>query len=132
MNWLNPSLLALVVVAACATPEQRCISKVSRELNTVNALIAETQENLARGYRIEIEVDYVPRLTFCTGYGSWRGYGRTYGGVNFCEGVRRVERERQVAIDPVVERRKLANLQERQAALQGPTQRGLAACRGGV
>ncbi|MEM0948847.1 MAG: hypothetical protein AAGK37_15715 [Pseudomonadota bacterium] len=121
-------ILALVIVAACATPAERCVSKVSRELNTVNALIAETEENLARGYRIETEVDYIPQLTFCTGFGRGFGTHSAYGGVNFCQGTRRVERERQVAIDPLAERRKLANLENRRAALQGPTEKALGAC----
>lgn len=103
---------------------------MAEELNTVTALIAETEQNLARGYRLETEVDYSPRLTFCSGFGN--GYGRRsiYGGVRFCQDVRRVERTRQVAIDPLAERRKLDNLRERYAALRGPTERALAACEG--
>ena len=128
MTAYKPALLALVLITACATPEQRCVSRASDELKTVNALIAETELNLQRGYRIEIEVDYSPRLTFCTGTGRWSGSRRAYGGVSFCSGTRRIERERQVAIDPQAERRKLANLQQRQAALRGPTQAALAAC----
>lgn len=104
------------------------MSRASEELTTVNRLIAETELNLSRGYRIETEIEYSPRLTFCTGTGNWSHSRRAYGGVNFCSGTRPIRRERQVAIDPAAEQRKLANLRKRQAALQGPTQAALSSC----
>ena len=128
MTLLKPGLIAVLFLGACASFEERCVSRVTEDLTTVNRLIVETQQNLARGYRIETEVEYRPRATFCSGFGYGYGYRHGYGGARVCTTTSRIERERQVAIDPVVERRKLANLRERQAALQGPTQRGIAAC----
>lgn len=46
--------LALVTVAlglaACSTPQQRCISDATRDLNVVNGLITRIEGDLARGY----------------------------------------------------------------------------------
>lgn len=89
----------------------------------MNALIAETEGNLARGYAIEREIESRPRLTFCTG--SWRSNF----GVNFCTGNQIAYRDRPVAFDPVAERRKLAMLKERQGRLEASARRNLEACR---
>ena len=37
-------------LAACSTPQQRCISDATRDLNVVTALIARIEGDLARGY----------------------------------------------------------------------------------
>lgn len=46
--------LALVTLAlglaACSTPQQRCISDATRDLNVVNGLITRIEGDLARGY----------------------------------------------------------------------------------
>ena len=46
-------LLALALLAACGTPQERCIAANTRELRTVDRLIAETEGNLERGYAYE-------------------------------------------------------------------------------
>ena len=43
----------LVLLAACGTPQEQCISAGTRDLRTVDRLIAETQGNIDRGYAIE-------------------------------------------------------------------------------
>ena len=113
-----------LVLAACATTEERCVAQATKDLRTIDALIAETEANLARGFAIETETTVSPRLTFCTGY-------RDRVGVNFCTGNRLVERERAVAIDPVAEKRKLQDLRARKAVLQQTTAQVVAACRAG-
>ncbi len=97
------------------------MNSATRDLRTVNDLIVETETNLARGYAIVTETDVSPRLTFCTGY-------RDNVGVSFCSGNRLIERERAVAIDRAAEQRKLADLRERQAALEVAARRAVAAC----
>lgn len=51
MKRLIPSLL--VLLAACGTPQEQCINAGTRDLRTVDRLIAETEGNLDRGYALE-------------------------------------------------------------------------------
>ena len=111
-----------LVLAGCATPEQRCINEATRDLRTVNELIAETEANLSRGYAIVTETDISPRLTFCTGY-------RDNVGISFCSGNQLIQRDRPVAIDREAEERKLVDLRGRRAALEVTARRAVAACR---
>lgn len=46
-------LLLAVFLAACGTPQERCIQRETRDLRTVDKLIAETETNLKRGYAVE-------------------------------------------------------------------------------
>ena len=131
MTSLKPimALALCALVAACTTPQQRCVDTATRDLRNIDALIAETQANLQRGYAIERDTEVRPRLTFCTGYGGFGGYGRYYGtGVNFCTTQDVVTRTRNVAIDPAAEKRKLASLQQRRASIEPATQRALVSC----
>jgi hypothetical protein len=43
----------LALLAACGTPQEQCIQRNTRDLRTVDRLIAETQGNLDRGYALE-------------------------------------------------------------------------------
>ncbi|MDU8944394.1 hypothetical protein [Ovoidimarina sediminis] len=113
-----------LVLAGCATTEQRCVAQATRDLRVIDVLILETEANLARGYAIETETTVSPRLSFCTGY-------RDRVGVSFCTGDRLVERERAVAIDPVAERRKLDDLRARRVVLARQAEQVVAGCRAG-
>ncbi len=112
--------ILVAALAACGTPQEQCIGTATRELRTVDRLIAETKGNLARGYSYETEeitrtewviCDYVqdpaptpgaplpkPRPRYC-----------------FDDVTDTVRRE--VAIDPGLERRKLAGLEEKRRDL---------------
>ncbi|ABA79859.1 hypothetical protein GQF56_03710 [Rhodobacter sphaeroides] len=59
------TLLLLPLLAACATPQERCISQVTRDLRVVDALIQEGELNLARGYAIEEVTDYRTEWVQC-------------------------------------------------------------------
>lgn len=51
-----PRRLALTVLmglAACGTPQERCIQRETRDLRILDRLIHETEANLARGYALE-------------------------------------------------------------------------------
>lgn len=125
MQRVSIPVLICLLAAACATPQERCISDTTKELRTINSLIAETEGNLSRGYAIERETQVRPRLTFCAG--SYR-HRRIGAGVSFCSTDDIVQRERPVALDPQAERRKLAQLRERRSALEVQVRRDLAAC----
>ena len=49
MRYTLPLMLFL---AACATPQERCVDRGTRELQTVQSEIARLQANLDRGYAI--------------------------------------------------------------------------------
>ena len=44
--------LLLLALAACATPQEACINRATRELRTLDDLIAEQRATLARGYAV--------------------------------------------------------------------------------
>ena len=121
-------VLAALTLTACASPEQRCVNAATRDLNTVDRLIAETRANLDRGYALETDIQVRNRLTFCAGRYGHRGRGYSYGGFSFCTSPDLVERNRPVAIDPQAERRKLANLERRRQGLEVAARQAIAAC----
>lgn len=111
------------ILTGCATSEERCRSQATRDLATIDTLIAETEANLARGFTTEREVSTRSGVSFCAG--SYRSSV----GVSFCSGDRYVERERAVAIDRETEQRKLNDLKERRAEIEPRTAQAVAACR---
>ncbi len=60
-------LLSCLVLAACATPRERCINQVSAQLRTLTALANEARGNLARGYAIEEREEIRVRDRTCRG-----------------------------------------------------------------
>ena len=127
MTWLRIApLIALATLAACASSQQRCVNAATRDLRTIDTLITEINTNLQRGYALERETEVRSTLTFCTGRSAFYGYG--YGGMSFCTAPDVVQRTRPVAIDPAEERRKLANLRERRAAVEVTSRQAIAAC----
>ena len=59
-------LPALVILAACGTPQEQCINRNTRDLRVMEKLIAETQANIARGYAIEEYTVTVPVWQLCS------------------------------------------------------------------
>jgi hypothetical protein len=50
--------LTLALLAACGTPQEQCIARETRDLRTLDRLIAETQGNIDRGYAlVEVQVE---------------------------------------------------------------------------
>ena len=47
------ALAPIVLLAACASPQQQCLNNVTKELRVNAFLIAQTQANLNRGYAID-------------------------------------------------------------------------------
>ena len=114
----------LLVLAACSTPQERCVRDVNRDLQTVTGLIAETEVNLARGYTYETEVQYVRvGVTGCVG-----GVRYYRSGVWVCGATEPRAVQRAVPIDPQTEQRQLAGLKKRQAELTELAARAQAVC----
>lgn len=109
----------LLLLTACATPEQRCIADATEDLRVVNRLIAETRANLERGYAIEKEPDTSIGISFCAG-----NRGRAV----LCTQRETEYRDRPVAFDRAAEERKLADLEAKRLELEVRTRRDLKAC----
>jgi len=61
---LLPLALALSLLA-CATPQEQCIYEATRELHTVESLLAEVEANIARGYAWEEYQQTTPQWVQC-------------------------------------------------------------------
>ena len=110
------SLGLVLLLGACAV-QPPCGAGTARELRRVEALIAQSELTLARGYRSE------PTLRPSVGFGACFGdRGR------ICLEDRVVQGSRLVAIDPLAERRTLDYLRNRQAALLAQASRDYRAC----
>jgi len=119
-------LLLLLPLAACATPRQQCERAATEDLRIIDALIVETGQNIARGYRLERVVTTRPRLVFCYG-GRYHPHDRV--GMMFCNTTETVVKERPVAIDLKAERAKLASLRQKRPEVARRAAMALAACR---
>lgn len=120
-----PSLMLVLAIAACGTPQDRCIRAATQELRTLDTLIAETEANLARGYGYETREIVRHVWTWCDDYlGPDHRYHRRMCFEPVYDTV-----ERPVAIDPEAEARKLDALKSRRAALARRAQDAVAACR---
>lgn len=102
------SALALAALGACAGPSARCGGPETRELRTIDRLIAETRASLDRGYTL-VREDTGANVNFCLG-----GH-RSNVGLSFCTDPG--TRTRPVALDTEAETRKLEALLARREAL---------------
>lgn len=50
---MRRTLIFLTLLAACGTPQERCINGVTRDLRVVDRLISTSEGNLKRGYALE-------------------------------------------------------------------------------
>lgn len=123
------AILALpLALAACGTPQERCISQNTREYRTVSTLLAEVEANLARGYAWEERQVVRDRLTQCR-YVRHDKKGNAI--VQYTPCWRdHVETERyRVPIDPAAEARKRDGLAARKAALAKQAAASVQACK---
>lgn len=116
-------LLPLLGLAACASPQQTCISGVSRDLAVVNQLITQTELNIARGYGTESrqEVRTIPRT--CRNYRPDGTYE-----IDFCDTTVVRNYTVPVTLDIDAERTKLRQLQQQRDRLEAPTQAAIQQC----
>lgn len=121
MRVLVP-LACLVLVTACATPQERCARRATSDLRTLTALIGETEANIARGFAYREELRSVNYgLTYCAA-----GYGGV--GVRLCADNQVQTVRRPVAIDLDAERQKLAGLRDKRAELETQAAAAIRAC----
>jgi len=120
----NLLILPLIALTACASPQERCINNVAREINTINGLIVKTQGNIDRGFAIETEERTRQVRRTCTGETESGEEVRVRCDRTVVSNVRV-----PVTIDIAQERVKLAQLQDRQRALTAQSSAQVAQCR---
>ena len=122
---MRPALfiLPLVLLAACATPREQCISQVTKDARIQSSLINEVRANIARGYALEQQQEIRTVRRTCV--------GRNEDGTTFtfrCEETDTVTVNVPVAIDLGAERAKLASLEKRYAETQAAANQAVAQC----
>lgn len=116
----TPFLLALM---ACATPQQRCITKAAPDLPVLNRLIAESEGNLARGYAfadVEMEINV---WKLCRVDLTPSEVGQT-----MCLETETTTTREAVAIDLTAEAAKLASMRARRDEIEAQAQPAFAQC----
>lgn len=110
--------ILLFPLAACGTGHDRCVAHHAKEIRTIDDLIASTAGNIARGYAIETRDPVNVGFSFCSGNNN----------VRFCTTNDTAPKRSPVAIDPAAEKRKLAQLKTKRAALQKNRPTSIARC----
>jgi hypothetical protein len=121
------SFLALAALAACGTPQEQCISRNTRDLRTVDKLIAETEGNLARGYAFETVTVYEDEWVYCEQ--APVAESQPAPPPRLCLDERPVTEQRPKAIDLNAEARKLDSLKAKRRDLARQAEQVIAACK---
>ncbi|MDF1619059.1 hypothetical protein [Pseudothioclava nitratireducens] len=122
-------ILSAVALTACGTPQEQCIQRNTRELRTVERLLAEVEGNLARGYAYE-EYEWVTKRWEVCGYDQiTRPDGSVERKARRCLEDHVVTRTRQVAIDPASETRKRDALLAKRKLLVRQAEAAVQACK---
>lgn len=118
-----PLLPTLLLLGACATERDQCLSDASRDLRIVDGLIEQSRANLARGYAIETGQELRERPYYC--YRTRPDGTRV---ARLCEDIDVVRTRRAVAIDLFDERQKLDSLLTERPALRDRAVQRVADC----
>ncbi|MFM7333432.1 MAG: hypothetical protein ACKO1H_03310 [Tabrizicola sp.] len=121
------AILALGGLAACGTPQEQCINRNTRDLRTVDQLIAETQGNLGRGYAFETVTVYEDEWVYCPQ--APVAEGQPTPPPRLCLDERPVTEKRPKAIDLNAEARKLDSLQAKRRDLARQAEGVIAQCK---
>lgn len=103
------ALILPLILAACGTPQERCIRNNTGEYRSLQALLTETEANLARGYAWRERNVVRSEFTTCRRPVRAEDGGIVYAEYGCWRDVTDVERYR-VPIDPASETRKRDNL----------------------
>lgn len=111
--------LVLLLIAGCGSPLQNCVSQANRDLTVVDGLIAETMENLSRGYALEKRPAVRTGLELCV---------RPDDPFLFCTSRDVTVEEKPVAIDAAAEEAKLRSLRAKRSELAARADLVVAQC----
>lgn len=120
-------LLTFATLAACGTPQEQCITRNTRDLRTVDRLIAESEGNLVRGYAFETVTVYEDYWAYCPQ--APVAEGEPAPPPRLCRDERPVTEKRPKAIDLNEEARTLASLKEKRTSLARQAEKVIAACK---
>lgn len=129
---MRRSLLLLILLAACGTPQERCIARETRDVRVLDRLIAESEGNLARGYALEDVTTYRDRWIPCAVERPVAVEGEPAPPpppARMCRDEVEVTVTRPKGIDLRAEAQKLASMQDKRAALMRAAGPGIAQCR---
>lgn len=123
-------LATLLILTACGTPQEQCIRRETADLRTLESLIAETEDNIERGYAIveytTWEWDYYP----CYQPGVLRPDGSVSPPIpRTCSTQIPWTETEAVAIDLNQERAKLASMKQKRTELVRRANLAIEACR---
>ncbi len=113
-------ILALLVLAACSTPRERCIAGATRDIRVLSGLIATTRGNINRGYAIVTEEFLETEEQVC---------GVVDGQEVFCDVPVANSRDVPQAIDLNAEQAKLNSLLQKRSELEARSNAVSAECR---
>ncbi|MGY6705502.1 hypothetical protein [Roseinatronobacter sp.] len=109
------------MIAACGTPQDRCVRAAQADLRAIDDQIANVETALEQGFRVLPAQEGVTRLRLC----AWPREP-----VLFCtESIQRPRSESREAIDRQAEQTRLAQLRQTRAELVVQTADRVAACR---
>lgn len=121
------ALPLLILLAACGTPQERCINGVTKDQRTLDRLIAESEGNIRRGYAYEEETVYVPVWQPCW-YGPPVAEGHKPRPPRMCMEEEARTSRKAVAIDLAAEGRKLEGLKAKRKELARASASAVAQC----
>ena len=123
------AVLGFGVLTGCGTPQERCINRETREIRHLQDMLDEVEGNLARGYAYEDYDVPMTRWEQCGTEVIRHGNGTVIERPRMCLEDYTVTRTREVAIDPVSERRKRDGLRDKIRALPPAATAAIRACR---
>ncbi|TVR46776.1 MAG: hypothetical protein EA386_09170 [Rhodobacteraceae bacterium] len=121
MRVIAPILLG-GLLAACASPEQRCVRTAQADLVELDRQIAESERTLARGYRDRPEVAGRTTLHIC----AWPREP-----VLFCTQHTPRQPATREAVNVPAEQARLASLRAQRDGIAAAAARAMSACRAG-
>ena len=122
------ALTLLILLAACGTPQERCINGVTKDQRTLDRLIEETEGNIRRGFAYQEDTVYVPVWEPCW-FGPPVAEGQKPRPPRMCMEEEPRTTRRAVAIDLNAEAAKLKGLQAKRAQLVKASAPAIAQCR---
>lgn len=127
---MKRTLILCCLLSACGTPQERCISSVTRDLRVVDRLIAETDANLRRGYGLQDVTVFHDVWTLCPGFpsGSIAGEPAPAPVPQMCWDSQPVTYQKPVAIDLAAENAKLSGLLTKRKELAAAAAPMIAQC----
>lgn len=119
-------LAPLLLLAACGTPQEQCISANTRDLRVVERLIRETEGNLARGYGYVTVTEYETDWVDCTPAPTEDNPNPPR---DLCFDRVPVSVRKEVALDLNAEAAKLESLKAKRALLSRAAESVIAQCK---